>query len=166
MQKYQAGEVVQSQKFGNYDMGRGKCRLNGVATKGYKITNDEHLNVAACALDCDMNFNCKAFHFYTKDRMKGRGACVVWFDDGLTPNRESDSDCYMKKSATQSFLNKPSTMTKNQRKKSYKYTPQYPKQQYRATTKYYTSYYKPVISVPKVYSYFGNDANDAFNQLT
>jgi hypothetical protein len=98
MQDYQAGIVVQSKDFGNYDMGRGKCRLNGATTNNYKITSDEHLNVAACALDCDMDFNCKAFHYYTKDRMKGRGACVIWYDDGLTPNKESDSDCYMKKS--------------------------------------------------------------------
>ena len=56
--EYQAGGIVQSKNFGNYDMGRGKGRRNGATSSQFKVTQDDAVNIDSCAMDCDMDFNC------------------------------------------------------------------------------------------------------------
>ena len=83
----------------NYAMGIGKCRMKDKSkTDGWEIVQQNSKNNVACALECDMDPACTAFHFYKVNFVEPRGSCVTWTDLGLYPNGESTSDCYLKKS--------------------------------------------------------------------
>ena len=160
------GTMIQLGDLSNYMMAQGKCRMKDKSkTDGWDITQQVAPNNAACAMDCDNEPTCTAFHFYKKNMIKPTGACVVWTDTGLYPNGEITSDCYLKKSMNPGVANdknlKQLTNATITKKKSY--TKTYPKGNQKKNN---ANYYMPDVNLDDIKDWELPTMDDAMNQLS